>query len=168
MNKSALHKLTYGLFVVSSVKDGHPNGQIANVSFQVTSEPIQIAIALHKENLTHEYVKHSGIFAISILDTTADMVFIGRFGFRSGRDFDKFDDTINWKLGTTGAPIVLDHTVAYLEAKVVKDLDLGSHTLFIGKVVNGDIVGNGKPLTYDYYHNVIKGKEPPKAPTFSK
>ncbi len=168
MNKGALHKFTYGLYIISSEKEGHPNGQIANVAFQVTANPVQIAIALHKDNLTCQYVKDTGMFSVSVLDTTADIMFIGRFGFRSGRDFQKFDDTINWKKGETlGMPIILDHTVAYAEAKVVSSLDLGTHILFIGQIIDADIVGDGTPLTYDYYHNVIKGKEPPKAPTFT-
>jgi len=168
VDKKALHKLTYGLFVISSIKDGKPNGQIANVAFQVTSKPVKIAIALHKDNLTCEYVKTSHIFSVSILDQTADMIFIGRFGFRSGRNFNKFDSSIHWKTGITGAPIVLDHTIAYLEAEVEKEIDLGSHIMFIGQVVDGQVVKDGIPLTYDYYHNVIKGKEPERAPTYNE
>ena len=167
MNNHALHKMTYGLYIVSSIKDGKPNGQIANVAFQVTSEPVQVVIALHKDNLTCEYVHTSKVFSISVLDQTADMIFIGRFGFRSGRDFNKFDNTISWKIGKTGAPIVTDHSIAYIEAKVTQEMDLGTHILLIGKVVDANIIKDGKPLTYDYYHNVLRGKEPPKAPTFS-
>ena len=167
MNKRAMHKLTYGLYIVASVKDGRPNGQIANVAFQITANPVQVAIALHKDNLTCEYVRHSKVFSVSVLDQTADMIFIGRFGFRSGRDFNKFDNTINWKVGNTGAPIVFDHALAYLEAKVKHELDVGTHMLFIGEVVDADIISEGTPLTYDYYHKVLRGKEPPKAPTFT-
>ena len=95
------------------------------------------------------------------------MKFIGPFGFKCGRDIDKFED-INYKTGKTGAPIVLDYAVAYLEVEVLDALDVGTHTLFIGKVVDGNIINNNDPMTYVYYHKVVKGKEPETAPTYRK
>lgn len=91
--------------------------------------------------------------------------FIGLFGFRSGRDIDKFKN-IKYKVGVTGAPIVLENTLAYLEAEVIASLDVGDHTIFIGKVVEGEILKEGEPLTYDYYHKIIRGKTPQSAPTY--
>ncbi len=91
--------------------------------------------------------------------------FIGLFGFRSGRDIDKFKN-IKYKVGVTGAPIVLENTLAYLEAEVIASLDVGDHTIFIGKVVEGQILKEGEPLTYDYYHKIIRGKTPQSAPTY--
>ena len=167
MNTKVLHKISYGMFIVSS-KDGDKiNGQIANTCFQVSSEPSLIAIALNKNNLTHSYVEKSGVFSVSILTEEATFKFIGIFGFRSGKDFNKFEG-INYKIGETGSPIILDYTLGYIEAKVVNKLDVGTHTIFIGEVIAGDIFNDKKPMTYDYYHNVVKGKSPSTAPTYIK
>jgi len=165
MNKGVLHKLSYGMYVISSVNNGKFNGQIANTAFQITSQPIRIAISINKENLTHKYIKNSGVFSVSILSTEAPFKFIGLFGFRSGRDVNKFED-VNYIIGDTGAPIVTDHSLGYLEAKIVNFLDAGTHTLFLGEVLNAEKLGEGTPMTYDYYHNVVKGKTPKKAATY--
>lgn len=166
MNKKALHKISYGLYIVASVnKDGKLNGQIANTVFQITSEPVRIAISLNKENLTHQYVEESGIFSVSVLSKNTPLRFIGKLGFKSGRDIDKFEG-VNFKKGTLGAPIVLDNTIAYLEAKVIKSVDVGTHTIFIGEVEDADILNDEEPMTYDFYHKVKRGTAPKTAPTY--
>ncbi len=166
MNKRALHKISYGLYIVSSLnKEGRYNGQIANTVFQITSEPVRIAVSLNKENLTHEYVKESGVFAVSVLSQNTPLRFIGTFGFKSGRDIDKFEG-VNFKKGSLNTPIVLDHTLAYLEAKVIDSMDVGTHTIFVGEVVDADILTDDVPMTYDYYHKVKRGTAPKTAPTY--
>lgn len=167
MNLLALRKINYGLYIVGSQNGNRINAQCANTVFQVTSEPVRIAICINKQNLTHEYIIKSGVFSVSVLSQEAPFEFIGRFGFRSGRDFDKFEG-INYKTGKTGSPIVLDYTLAYMECKVVKSMDIGTHTLFVGELIDADILKEGTPMTYDYYHRVVKGKEPKTAPTFIK
>jgi len=167
MDLKALYLCSYGLYVVSSKDDDKHNGQIANTVFQVTAEPPRIAVSLNKENLTHRYVSKSKVFTASILSTDAPMPFIGTWGFKSGRDIDKFKDA-NFKVGTTGARILLDHMLAYIEAEVEKAVDVGTHTLFIGKVVDCGVVSEGEPMTYAYYHQVKKGKTPEKAATYVK
>jgi len=160
-----MHDLNYGMYVVSSVKQRKLNGQIANTVFQITAKPIQIATSINKENLTHEYIEDSGVFSVSILSTETPFTFIGLFGFRSGRDVNKFEK-VKYQMGITGAPIVTDYSTDYIEAKVVKRIDAETHTLFIGRVVDAGKFGSGKPMSYDYYHNVVKGKTPEKAATF--
>ncbi|HHF58075.1 MAG TPA: flavin reductase [candidate division WOR-3 bacterium] len=167
MNVWALTKINYGLYIVSSTNGSKINAQCANTVFQVTSEPVRIAICINKQNLTHEYISKSGVFSISVLSQETPFNLIGRFGFRSGRDFDKFQG-INYKIGKTGSPIVIDYSLAYMECKVVKSMDAGTHTLFVGELVDADILKEGTPMTYDYYHRVVKGKEPRTAPTFIK
>lgn len=165
MNKEGFFKISYGMYIISSKIDSKLNGQIANTVFQVTSEPSQIAISINKLNLTHEFLLSSKLLAISILSQKATMQFIGKFGFKSGRDIDKFKDT-NFKMGANGAPVVTDFANAYFEGEVVNNFDTGSHTIFIAKISNVDILNNDEPMTYDYYHKVIKGKSPKTAPTF--
>ncbi len=162
MNVAALYKISYGVYIVSSFMDGMLCGQIANTVFQLTSDPIQVAVCLNKQNTTHDAVEKSKVFAVSILSKKATLEFIGRFGFRSSKDFNKFEG-IKYKLGKTKAPIVLENAVAYLEAEVKKVLDVGTHTLFVGEVVDADVIEDGEVMTYEYYHNVVKGKTPKTA-----
>lgn len=167
MDPNVLHNISYGMFIISSNKEKALNAQIANTVFQITNEPITIAISINKKNLTHEYIKSSGHFTVSILDQEAPLIFIGKFGFKSGRNEDKFKNT-NYEVRPCGCPVVTDYTLAYIEANVIKELDCGSHTLFLGAAIECCMFKEGKPMTYDYYHQVKKGFTPPSAPTFIK
>ena len=167
MNRSALHKISYGLYIVTSGQDGKFNGQIANSMFQVTSDPATVAISINKQNYTHEFIKLSRKFVVSILSETTPMTFIGNFGFKSGRDFNKLQN-VKIKTGTTKVPIVLENTVSYIEVELEKELDCGTHTIFVGKIVDCDVVNDAEPMTYAYYQNVKGGKSPKTAPTYVK
>lgn len=165
IDRNAFRNLSYGLYIVTS-RDGEKlNGQIVNTVIQVTSNPPRIAVIINKENLTHDYIVKSKVFAVSVLDDTTTLKFIGPFGFRSGRDTDKLS-AVNFKNGITGCPLVTDHTLSVLEAEVIQQIDLGTHTVFIGNTVGSEVLKEGRPLTYQYYHENLKGKSPPKAPTF--
>jgi flavin reductase (DIM6/NTAB) family NADH-FMN oxidoreductase RutF/rubredoxin len=167
MNKSALHKISYGLYIVTSGQDGKFNGQVANSMFQVTSNPATVAISINKENYTHGLIELSRKFVVSILAQSAPMNFIGLFGFKSGRDVNKLKD-VKTKTGTTKVPIVLENAVAYIEVELEKELDCGTHTIFVGNIVDGDVVGNEESMTYAYYQQVKGGKSPKTAPTYVK
>lgn len=166
MDKKALHKISYGLYIVSSKKGDAFNGQIANSVFQVCSEPPVIAVCINKENLTHEFIEESGIFTVSILSKNAPLQFIGKFGFRSGRDAKKFEN-LRCKIGKSGAPIVIEYSIAYIECEVIEKIDIFTHTVFFGKIIDAEILSNEEPMTYEYYHE-IKGKIPKSAPTYIK
>jgi len=165
MNTKALRSLSYGLYVVASQKQGKLNAQIANTVVQVTSEPPTIAVCINKQNLTHEFITESKVFVASVLSQDTPLSFIGHFGFKSGREVDKFKD-VNYKLGEAKAPIVLDHSLAYLEAKVINQVDVGTHTIFIGELVGADVLREGEPMTYAYYHQVKRGTTPKTAPSY--
>ena len=165
MNLKALHKLGYGLYVVCSRKGDKFNGQIANTVFQVCSEPPTIAVAINKNNLTHEYIKTSKVFTASVLAQDTPLSFVGRFGFKSGRDIDKLEG-IDCKTGETQARVVTENTLAYLEASVIQEVDVGTHTIFIGELVGADIIKEGEPMTYAYYHQVKRGTTPKTAPSY--
>ena len=167
MNIRAIQKICYGVYIISSKKDDKINGQIANTAFQITSDPPTLAISINKQNLTHQFIESSKVFSVSVLSKFAPMTLIGKFGFKSGRDIDKFTDT-KYKMGRTGVPIVLDSTVSFLECEVLSMTDVGTHTIMIGKVVDCDVLGEGEPMTYAYYHTVKGGKEPKTAPTYIK
>jgi len=165
MNLDTLHRLGYGLYVVSSGVGNKFNGQIANAVFQTTSDPPTIAVCINKKNLTHEYIETSRHFSVSILEKDTPMQFIGRFGFRCGRDFDKFKETAHIT-SERGNPIVTEHATGYLECEVIDNMDLGTHVLFVGKLIDAENLTDGEGLTYDYYHNVKGGKSPKTAPTY--
>lgn len=165
MNPKTLYKISYGLYVISSKIEDRLNGQIANTVFQITSEPPTVAVSINKQNFTHECIQKSRIFAVSILSKDAPMKFIGHFGFKCGRDIDKFKD-MKYRVGVTGAPIVTENTVGYLEAEVINSIDVGTHTIFIGKLVDAEIIKDEEPMTYAYYREVKRGTAPKTAPTY--
>ncbi|MCK4224705.1 MAG: flavin reductase [candidate division Zixibacteria bacterium] len=166
MNIKTLQKICYGLYVISSKRGKRFNGQIANTVFQATSEPPTIAVSVNNKNLTYEFIGESKVFTVSILSKETPLKFIGHFGFRCGRDIDKFKD-INYKVGISGAPIVLENAIAYLEAELVDSLDVGTHTVFIGKVIGAEIIEDKEPMTYAYYREIKGGKAPKTAPTYN-
>jgi flavin reductase (DIM6/NTAB) family NADH-FMN oxidoreductase RutF/rubredoxin len=165
MDLKALYKLGYGLYIVCSKKGKQFNGQIANTVFQITSQPPTIAVSINKSNLTHEFIEQSQVFTASVLAQDTPLAFIGHFGFKSGRDIDKLKG-INYKLGETKAPVVTDHALAYLEAKLKKEVDVGTHTIFVGELVGAEVIKEGEPMTYAYYHQVKRGTTPKTAPSY--
>jgi flavin reductase (DIM6/NTAB) family NADH-FMN oxidoreductase RutF/rubredoxin len=167
MNIKAVHKISYGMYVISSKRGEKLNGQIANTVFQITSDPPTLAVSINKQNLTHEYIKESKIFVASILSKEAPMTLIGHFGFKSGRELEKFKDK-KYKIGITGAPILLENTVGYLECEIQSSTDVGTHTIFIGKIVDCEVLSEAEPMTYAYYHEIKGGKSPKTAPTYIK
>ena len=167
MDTNVLHNIGYGMYVVSSNKGNLLNGQIANTLFQITNEPITVAISINKKNLTHEYIETSKRFSASILEQETPLSVIGKFGFKSGRTEDKFKDTKFIKL-VSGCPVVIENTLCYMEAKVINQFDCGTHTLFLGEMTDSKVLNTGKPMTYDYYHQVKRGTTPETAPTFVK
>jgi flavin reductase (DIM6/NTAB) family NADH-FMN oxidoreductase RutF/rubredoxin len=165
MKLKAFHKISYGLYLVASEYQGKKAGYIANTTFQVTSEPPQIAISCHKDNQTTQVILDSGIFSISVLKKEVNMKIIGDFGFMSSTDIDKFSG-INVITAKTGAPIVLESSVAWFDCKVVKSVDLGSHYLIIGEVLDSDEISDEDPLTYQYYREKYKMYSPKNSPTY--
>jgi len=167
MDLRTLYKISYGLYVVSSKRGERFNGQIANAVSQVTAEPPQIAVSINKQNLTHEFIQESKVFSISILSKETPMKFIGHFGFKSGRELDKFKD-VNYKVGVTGAPVILENSIGYIEAEVLNSMDVGTHTIFVGKIVDAQIIRDEEPMTYAYYHEIKRGLTPKTAATYIK
>jgi len=165
MKYKAFHKLSYGLYIISTELNGVKFGYIGNTAFQVTSDPSQIAISSHKKNFTTDKILKSGNFSISVLKKEVNTSLIGEFGFMSGADFDKFRN-VKTITSVTGTPIVIDSAVAWFDCKVVNSVDVGSHILIIGEVLDSDILSGEEPLTYDYYREKYKMLAPKNAPTY--
>jgi ferric-chelate reductase [NAD(P)H] len=165
-DRRAFRDLSYGLYIVTSRDGNRLNGQIVNTVIQVTSDPARVAVIVNKQNLTHEFISRSGLFGVSVLDESAPMTFLGLFGFRSGRDVDKLSQ-VQFKIGVAGCPLVVEHALSVLEARVIDQVDLGTHTIFIGDTVDAEVLKEGRPLTYRYYQEFLKGKAPATAPTYN-
>ena len=165
MDPKALHKIGYGMYLVASKKGRKINGQTANTVFQITSEPPTIGVSINKNNLTYEYITASRVFAVSVLCQSTPLSFIGKFGFHSGRETNKFD-WVEYRLGVTGAPVITEHAVAFVEARVIKQVSLNTHTLFIGKVIDAGIIRDDICMTYEYYHEIKRGTTPKAAPSY--
>jgi flavin reductase (DIM6/NTAB) family NADH-FMN oxidoreductase RutF/rubredoxin len=165
LDRSVLNLLSYGMYVVAAKSGDQINGQIVNTVFQITSSPPRIAVSINKENLTHQFITQSGIFSVSILEEATPLEFIGRFGFRSGRELDKLS-VVKHLRGIERCPIVVDNALAYLEVKVVEQVDVDTHTIFIGEIKRAKILQEGTPLTYAYYHQVKGGKTSKRAATY--
>jgi len=156
MDPNSFYKIPCGMYIVSTAYDGKLNGQIANAVVQVTAEPPKIMVSLNKQNLTCQLCQKSGVFSMTVLEKDTPMTFIGRWGFKSGRDTDKFDG-VGYRMGKNGSPIVLDHAIACFEAKVTASLDAGTHLVLVGQVTEAEIIRDEEPMDYVYYRTVKKG-----------
>ncbi|MCB4792281.1 MAG: flavin reductase family protein [Elusimicrobia bacterium] len=167
MDLKALEKISYGMYIVGSKNADKLNAQVATTVIQITAEPAKITACLHRDNLTHQFIRDSKVFSVSVLEQDVPMTFIGHFGFKSGKTFNKFEN-MEYKKGVTGAPVITANSLAFFECELESCLDAGTHTVFVGRVVEAQCIKDGIPLTYDYYHKVKKGKSQANAPTFIK
>lgn len=165
MDASALFKFSSGLYVVSAAGEGRAAGCIVNTGLQVTSDPLQVSVTINKANVTAGAVRNAGHFALAVVDETADMLFVGRFGFRSSADFDKFEGIAS-DVAVTGDPYPTEHVCSFVACEVVQTLDVGTHLVFVGRVVDAGNLSDEPPMTYAYYHGTLKGKTPPKASSY--
>ena len=165
INLEALWGLTYGVYVVTSRDGERWNGQVSTTVMQIADNPLLLSVSVHKKNLTHEFIAKSGVWAVAVLEKETPLEFIGRFGFKSGRELDKFAG-VACKQGATGSPLLIDHALATLETRVTGKIDAGSHTVFVGELVGAELLKGGRPLTYAHYRQTKKGKTHPNAPSY--
>lgn len=158
MDKKAMYNLTYGLFVLTARLGEKDNGCIINTAGQVTSTPNRISITVNKDNLTHDLVKESGKFNISILSERASFDIFKHFGFQSGRETDKFDGYAACKRSENGLYYITEGTNAYISGTVEQAIDLGSHTMFIASVDDMEVLASEPSASYAYYQSSIKPK----------
>ena len=157
MDSKVLFNIEYGLYIVTA-KDEKDNGCIINTVMQVTSEPCQIAIAINKRNYTQEMISKTRKFNISILSKDSNFEIFKHFGYQSGRDVDKFTNFTDVKRSPNGLYYVTKGTNAYMSAYVQQEIDLSTHSLFIGQLVATEILSETPTITYNYYQKNIKPK----------
>ena len=165
MDLNAFFKISYGVYIITTRLEDKLNGMVATTVCQVTAEPVRMTLGISKDCYTHEVMQKTGLFGVSVLKQETQFPFIGNFGFKTGRTVDKFKG-LSYEIGETGVPLLTDQSIAVFEGRVIESMDAGTHTIFLADALEARILAHSEPLTYDYYHNVIKGKSPKNAPTF--
>ncbi len=165
IDQTAFFSLSYGLYVIASKDGDRAAGCIANTFQQVTASPLQVSVALHKDNVTTSVIRSSKRFTASCLSREASMELIGTFGFHSSKDLDKFASCIAGSDGA-GLPFIAEQACARFSVRVLQEVDLGSHIMFVGEVEEAEKLDAGEPMTYAHYHVVKGGKTPPKASSY--
>jgi len=165
MNPKVLHSISYGLYIVSTELNGKKNGYIANTVFQLTAEPVKFGVSCNKNNFTASMIKERGFFSVSVLAQDCGRKIVSKFGYRSGEKENKFED-VEYFETENKIPVVTQNCVSWIEIKLVDTIDLGTHYLFIGEAVDGNVLNDKEPLLYSYYLNVYKGVAPKNAPTY--
>ena len=162
MDNKVLRNISYGMYIIGSKKD-KPVGCIANTVLQITSDPKTIAVSINHDNYTNEIIKKTGLFSVSILDEETSIEIIGTFGYKTSRDINKYEkiDTIDLE----GLP-VLKSSCGNIVCEVIDVAETNTHTIFLGKIIAANNYKDSKPMTYKYYHEVLKGKSPKNAPTY--
>ena len=164
MNTKIFRNMSYGVYIVGTMDGDRPTGCVANSVMQITSSPATIAASINHDNYTNECIEKAGVFSFSILSEASPAELIGKFGFQSGKEINKFDG-VDFEL-VSGAP-VLKQTCGYVVCKVVDKMETSTHTVFLGEVIAAEVYDTSVPeMTYSYYHKVVKGKSPKNAPTY--
>ena len=156
MNPKTMYNLTYGLFILMAHQEGKDNGCIINTVMQVTESPNRIAIAVNKSNLTHDMIKMTQKFNLSILNEQTGMPTFERFGFQSGRTVDKLDGFSPVVRSKNGILYVTEEANSYLSAEVESMIDMDTHTLFIASITDMQILNDSNSVSYSYYQKNIK------------
>ncbi len=167
LDKKALYQISSGLYLVSSKNEGHQAGCIINTLMQVTSKPVQVSITINKENDTTDTILKSNVFHVTALASNVDMNVIATFGFQSSKEIDKFQ-SFETKYDTLDNPYIEEGANASFACKVVHTLDVGSHIIIVGEVVESESLSQENSMTYAYYHDVKKGTSPKNAPTYQE
>ena len=156
MNTKALYNLTYGVYFMSAQENGKDNACIINTAVQVANNPTRISVAAIKGNLTHDMILATGKCNLSPISTDAPFSLFQHFGMQSGRSVDKFADFADVSRSENGLYYLTKYSTAFLSLNIVEAHDLGSHTLFIGELVDGEVLESAENCTYGYYQTVIK------------
>lgn len=162
IDNTAMFKLSYGLFVLTTKYSDKTNGCIINTCMQVSDNPKQICVCVNKANYTAELISKSKAFCVSILTTSTSFAVFERFGFQSGRNVDKFEGFADYALTESGLPYLTKNCNAYLAATVKQEIDCGSHYMFIAELTQAVKVNDETSVTYEYYFANIKPKPQPE------
>ena len=165
MDLSVLWKISYGMYAVSVMDDQRPTGCIVNTVSQITSnEPVMIAVSVNKNNYTYGVIDKTKRFSVSVLSEQTPASVIGALGYASGKDTNKFAN-INYRV-EKGLPLLNANCSGYFTCEVESIVDCGTHGIVLATVTDVYKGSDDVPMTYKYFHEVIKGKAPKNAPTY--
>ena len=165
MYDKILTSLSYGMCAIGAKGPAAPNACIVNTVVQISSYPMTVAVSINHSNFTNECIKHCGLFTVSVLSEETSGAVIGALGFTSGRDGSKLDN-VRHKILQEGVPVIQEDICCWFLCKVVHSVETVTHTIFIAEPIAGSESIKGKPMTYEFYTTVIKGKSPKYAPTY--
>lgn len=159
---SALFKISYGLYVVTSNDGVKDNGLIVNTVTQLTSTPTRVSVTINKDNYSHQVIKETKKMNVNCLNVETPFSVFERFGFKSGRDTDKFEN-FDYKKSDNGLAVLKDYINSYMSLEVVDYIDLGTHGMFICDLTEASVINDKESMTYDYYHKNVKPNKNKKA-----
>ena len=158
VEQNAMFSLSYGLFVLTARDGAKDNGCIINTVTQLTDTPKRISIAVNKANYTHDMIKKTGVFNVSVLSNDAPFAMFQHYGFQSGRDVDKFAGVQGMARATNGVYYLPYCTNAFISARVTQTIEFETHTLFIADVTEARQLSDVPSMTYAYYFANVKPK----------
>ncbi len=168
MDVKALFNIDCGLYILTAAEGTKDNGCIINTVMQVTNTPNRIAVAVNKANLTHDMIKNTGVFNVSVLTEDTPFGIFEHFGFQSGRDVNKFENYGAVGRSSNGVLYVKSITNAYISGRVENIIDLDTHSLFIAEVTDCVVLSDERSVNYTYYQKNIKPKPEAKKPENGK
>ena len=166
MDKKIFRDISYGIYLVTSSLEEKNVGCVINTLTQLTSTDPIISICLNKDNYTNQMIKQRKFFAVSIISEDTPKEIIGKFGYQTSKETDKFEST-EYEI-IENLPVVKENTCGYIIAEVLDIVDCNTHDLFIAKVIDTKKENNNTPMTYKYYHENLKGTSPKNAPTYEE
>ena len=157
VDPTALFRIGYGLYVVTSNDGKKDNGLIVNTVIQLTDQPNRVAVNINKENYSHHVIKQTGVMNVNCLSVEAPFQVFENFGFQSGRQADKF---AGWETprSENGLVILPKYINAFMSLKVEQYVDLGTHGMFICSVAEARVINKKDTMTYTYYQENVKPK----------
>ena len=161
MDPSALFRIGYGLYVVTCNDGTKDNGLIVNTVCQLTSTPNRVAVTINKSNYSHDVIKADGRMNVNCLSEEAPFAVFEAFGFRSGRDVNKFADCTPLR-AANGLVILPRYINAYLSLEVEQYVDLDPHGMFICKLTEAVVVSDAETMTYSFYQKNVKPRPQPE------
>lgn len=164
MDTKLFHDISYGMYVISTNYNNKNVGCIINTFCQITSTDMLVAASVNKQNYTNKAIKTTKNFAISVVSEKTSSDVIGKFGFYSSKNIDKFEG-FNYSV-VNKLPILTENTCGYFVCELVNVIDCGTHEIFLAKVKDSVKLNENVPMTYSYYHKVVKGRAPKTAPTY--
>jgi flavin reductase (DIM6/NTAB) family NADH-FMN oxidoreductase RutF len=165
IDTKALNNIGYGLYVVTTEQGGKDNGLIVNTVMQLTQDPLRVGVCVNKANFSHDTILKSGKMNVNCLSQSAPFSVFETFGFKSGRDTDKFAGCTPLR-SANGLVYLPKHINAYISLEVAEYVDLGTHGLFICDVTESRVLSADPSMTYAYYHKNVKPK--PKTESATK